>query len=50
MARPRFVYTVITPGQLPAVWDRKIQQVVHSYRNGQEKLARAMVEKLNGNQ
>ena len=54
MSRVRFIATTVPRNpvleygaRVPAVWDRKLQRVVHSYRRGQDHLARAMSEKLN---
>lgn len=50
--RERFITTTVSIDEAgltarPAVWDRKLQRVVHSYRRGEEHLASAMAEKLN---
>ncbi len=52
--RERYITTTCTrnpmleyAARVPAVWDRRHQRIVHSYRRGQEHLARAMADKLN---
>ena len=54
MTRERFITTTVPRNpaleygaRVPAVWDRQLQRVVHSYRIGQEHLASAMAAKLN---
>ena len=53
--RERYIITTVPRNpaleygvRVPAVWDRRLQRVVHSYRRGQETLAAAMAAKLTG--